>query len=102
MTEKEMQEALDQDLRYILERPEGRRFIWRLIDEEALVHAQSYSGEATHATAFAEGRRYVGLRLVDECKRVAPQLFLRMNAEAIDRASDMVAEAQRKAQEEGG
>lgn len=47
------------DLRWLMGDKRGRRIMWRLL-EAAGVHRLSYSGEATHDTAFREGCRNVG------------------------------------------
>lgn len=61
-TERARQERELNDLRAVLRMPEGRRFIWRLLDE-ANVFASAFS-ENPAVMAFLEGRRDFGTRLI--------------------------------------
>ena len=51
------------DLRTVMGTPEGARFVSWILDF-AGVWRLSYNGEETHATAFKEGARNVGLALL--------------------------------------
>jgi hypothetical protein len=62
------------DLVAVMSTPGGRRFVWGLIDG-ALV-TPSFAGEASHATAFNEGRRAVALGLFFRVQRETPDLYL--------------------------
>jgi hypothetical protein len=84
--DKQLEEARLQtqgDAQAVLSTPAGRRFVWRLIDSVARVHGASFCGESTHATAYQEGRRAVGIELLAELQRVAPAAYLLMVEEAM-------------------
>jgi hypothetical protein len=61
----------DLDLQSLMDTAHGRRFMWRLFDL-AGVFRLSYAGEATHATAFAEGGRQIGNVLLADVHRLCP------------------------------
>ena len=64
------QEARDAELRGLLKQKAMRRFLWTLLCECG-IHDLSFCGEETHTTAFKEGRRSIGNKLiamVDEAK----------------------------------
>lgn len=67
-------EALD--LQWVMSDKRGRRHVWRQL-ELAGVYRLSYTGEA-QGTAFNEGRRNDGLRLLDEITRHCPDEYLLM------------------------
>lgn len=60
--------------------PEGRRFVWRLLQETGL-HGLSYTGES-FATAFGEGKRAVGVALMRFCQEESRDAYVRMVQEA--------------------
>ena len=49
------------DLRSVMSNPQGRRFVWRLLEATG-VYRSSYTGNAD--TYFREGARNVGLTLI--------------------------------------
>lgn len=53
------------DLRAVLALPEGRRWLWRVLEQTAAFRA-SYDPESPIRMAFAEGRRSTGLWLLAE------------------------------------
>lgn len=53
------------DLRAVLVLPEGRRWLWRVLEQTAAFRA-SYDPESPIRMAFAEGRRSTGLWLLAE------------------------------------
>lgn len=63
------------DLRNILERPEGRRLLQRLIRVSGVLR-QSYAGHDTTGTAFNEGCRSMGIYLLNQVSAYAPESFL--------------------------
>lgn len=73
------------DLERVLSSPEGRRFVWRVITAAGTFGA-SFTGELATG-AYAEGRRAVGIALMQEAQRVAPALYLQMLHEEIDAAA---------------
>lgn len=88
MTDADLALQADEDLRSVLSTPSGRRFMWSLIDGRAGVHGASFAGEQTHEAAYAEGKRAVGVLLLQDCRRVASSEYLHMLAEAVSRQQD--------------
>lgn len=67
------------DLEWVMSDGRGRRVVWRLL-EQAGVFRLSYTGDAL-STAFNEGQRNSGLRLMADCLEAAPEKYTLMQAE---------------------
>lgn len=75
---RQMQEARN-DMRELLALPAGRRFLTNLLDGCGVLSANpSLSG-------VAEGRRSVGLSVIDAMRAVDPQAFAKLMLEATGR-----------------
>lgn len=61
----------------------GRDFVWRLL-EECRLYQSSYQGNAEEAV-FNEGKRNVGLWVLNEVLQAAPNAYATMRQEAEDR-----------------
>lgn len=72
-------------LRAVMDSPLGRIFVSEVI-AECGIYRLSFASDP-HQTAFAEGERNVGLRLLAECQRDAPLSFALMQQETADRAA---------------
>lgn len=70
------------DLRVILSTHGGRAFIWRLLGKCG-VYKISFTGNST--TFFNEGKRQIGLQLLDEVFEADPNVFTKMQNEAVER-----------------
>jgi hypothetical protein len=70
------------DMRMALSEPWGRRLIWGVLSERCHVWGSSYAGDA-HATAFAEGRRAVGIELMQLTQSIPGDLYSLMVHEAM-------------------
>jgi len=68
------------DLRTVLSMPEGRRWLWRVLEQTAAFRA-SYDPDSPIRMAFAEGRRSTGLWLLAELQAAAPGEFAALIAE---------------------
>lgn len=68
------------DLKQILETKSGRRFIWRLLNDECGVFRTSMTGNST--TFFNEGARNVGLKLLAWVNDTRPEAYVEMLKEA--------------------
>lgn len=68
----------DADLRWLMGDPRGRRIARRLLTEGG-VFRLSYTGEPV-STAFREGERNAGLRLLGRLLRAAPEATARIMA----------------------
>jgi hypothetical protein len=66
------------DLKWLMGDPRGRRIARRFLERSG-VWRLSYSGEAIN-TAFREGERNVGLRLLGQLLRAAPEATARLIA----------------------
>lgn len=71
-----------EDLKVILATAGGRAFIWRFLSYCG-VYRTSYTGNST--TFFNEGKRQVGLHLLDEVFEADPNAFTKMQTEAVAR-----------------
>jgi hypothetical protein len=72
----------EQVVKLLLSTEPGRSWVWRQL-EFCHVFAQSFDGEAL-GTAFNEGQRSVGLRLIGEVTRADPEAYVLMMREAAD------------------
>lgn len=79
--EREAEERLANGLTYVLAARPGRDLVWWLLGE-AGVYAGSYTGD--NRTFFNEGRRDVGLRLLDRLLAADPEAYLTMIKENRD------------------
>lgn len=60
----------------------GRRWIWNLLNECNVFSQTVHFGEGGHAmTAFAEGKRSLGLRILDDIVKLTPNEYLKMTVE---------------------
>tara|TARA_R100000234_G_C4934866_1_gene150225 strand:+ start:131 stop:439 length:309 start_codon:yes stop_codon:yes gene_type:complete len=73
------EEDTEKDIDFIMSQPRGRRWVYRLLYEPTLSHIenQSFVLGSSDATAFNEGARSVGTRVLDEVKR-QPKLYMQM------------------------
>jgi hypothetical protein len=68
------------DLRWLMSDPQGRRFVWRQLTE-AGVFQLTFTGEPL-SSAFKEGARSGGLKLLGEVMQHCPERFSQMQKEA--------------------
>lgn len=73
------------DLRATLDTSRGRRILWSVL-AQAGVYGRSFTGDAL-STAYNEGRREVGIALLERVERSAPGAYLKMMKEALDEAA---------------
>lgn len=67
-------------IRTLMGHHDGRRFLWLQL-EEANVFAQTFIPGQPDTTAFAEGRRSLGLRLLADVTKWTPADYMRMTQE---------------------
>lgn len=67
------------DISWVMADARGRRTLWRLL-EQAGIYRSSF-GPTPEVTAFNEGQRNVGLRLMGDLIACAPDEFLTMQTE---------------------
>lgn len=71
------------DIEKLMEKAEGRRIVWRLL-ETCKVFVTTFSHEPL-TMAFNEGGRNVGLQFLADVKEVAPKRYMVMELEAQER-----------------
>ncbi|WP_445505016.1 Bbp19 family protein [Microvirga sp. G4-2] len=101
------QEARDrEDLRKVIGTAEGRRFIWSILSSSQ-VYGRAFTGDPL-TTAHNEGRRWVGIELLERIETDVPGSYLAMLREALDEQTaiessrKLLAEQDAKADEQGG
>jgi hypothetical protein len=87
------------DLRWLLGDPRGRRFVSRLLDDAGL-HAAAHQGASTNAAFHLEGKRTVGLALLDEIKGLDPLRYAEMVREQMQALADANHDQRRPAPED--
>lgn len=78
---KRDQQAEIDELLWLMSDKRGRRWMWRRLSECG-IYRISYTGGDFAATAFAEGRRTVGLNLIVQLMQHCPDRFNEMQKEA--------------------
>ncbi len=74
------------DICAVMDTPEGRRLIWRLL-EKSHMFKTSYGGR-TNDFIFNEGERNIGIFIFDEVIEANSELYLLMQKEQIDKAKE--------------
>jgi hypothetical protein len=80
--EKNSRELELTDFAHVMSTPQGRRFIWRLLDETGF-QKSSFTGNS--ATFFNEGMRNVGLKIWADMNEACPDRYIEMLSEARQR-----------------
>lgn len=76
---KRAAELLEEGFRFILDDEKGRRVLWWLLSECGVFRI-SMTGNS--ATFFNEGRRDIGLRLMDRIMALRPDIYAEMYRES--------------------
>lgn len=69
------------ELLWLMSDPRGRRFIWRQLDGFGVYRLSYVQGDPAHS-AFNEGRRNEGLKLMSQILEHCPARFTEMQKEA--------------------
>lgn len=72
-------QAQIEDVKWLLSHPQGRRFIWRLL-EKAGIYRSTFNSDHS-ASAFAEGVRSVGLMIIADVFAADPDAYATMMKE---------------------
>lgn len=88
-------ERLQGHLRWVQSTTQGRAAMWWVLDSLGYLNGQAFAGEATHQTAFNEGRRQVALELMLELQRADPRAYRLMLEERL-KADDVQAQLLKK------
>lgn len=78
-TEKLRRQRELEDLRFIMDHPQGRRHVWLQLTR-CKIFETSFTGNNT--TFFNEGQRNIGLMLLADINEVCPEAYLVMLKEA--------------------
>lgn len=78
LKERDKQRTREDDIKFLLSTVQGRRFFFDYIDFCGVFKCV-FTGNST--TYFNEGQRNVGLRLLDDMNRVAPEAYALMMKE---------------------
>ncbi len=78
---RQRREEETNDLRAVLSSASGRRFVWRLLERSG-VFRSSFNAVSDSYTAFNEGRRNLGLRVLNDILEADPDAFTLMQKEA--------------------
>ena len=73
----------NEDFRWLMADPRGRRFVWDLLARAGLF--RSSLAASPELTAFNEGRRDLGLGVLADLMRLCPEQYARMQAEAMSK-----------------
>ncbi len=77
---KNRETIAQEELALILKQKAVRNFIWTLL-EDCGIHAISHRGEQTHETAFNEGARNVGNKLIARLDAARPHTYMKIYTE---------------------
>ncbi len=72
------------DIKKILSMPEGRRLFWKYLSECG-IYKSSMTGN--NHTFFNEGKREIGLKLLNDMMDVLPDAFIMMQKEEAERSA---------------
>ena len=75
------------DIRDVLSTPGGRRFIWRLLAESNTIDASFVPGQYD-MTAFKEGQRDIGLKILLDIEEAKPGIYAQITNEIRSAAVD--------------
>lgn len=81
---EEIEKDRERDLSYIVKEPRGRRWLYELIFDACHVSRPSHTPSDTHSTAFNEGARAVGERVLEELRTRHFSAFIQMLEENHD------------------
>lgn len=69
------------DVKVVMSTEAGRRFLYRMLVDAGIYVCSYQAGQSSEHTAFKEGNRNSGLRLMDELQQASPELFIKMQVE---------------------
>lgn len=81
--EKLLREARRRDLAHALSSAEGRRTLWRFMDEVCGLNTVDFDPNP-YVSAFNQGVRKVGVILRSEIKELGPEVLSQMERESIE------------------
>lgn len=81
--DRRARQLLAADWRDVLGRESGRRLFWHLIDNLTNARGGSFVAGMPDATAYNEGRRSIGIELMQAALANAPASYVQMVSEAL-------------------
>ena len=78
----------ERDLAWIMGQPRGRRWIYETLFVTCHVNHLSHVPRDTHSTAFNEGARSVGQKVLEELRTKHHALYIKMLEENDERSDD--------------
>jgi len=75
---EKQEQDVQNDIRYILKEPRGRRWLYEFIFNTCHVELPSFVPGDEQTTAFNEGGRAVGQRLLGEIRDAWPAMYIKM------------------------
>lgn len=72
------------DVKVVMSTEAGRRFLFRQLVSAGIYVCSYHAGQSSEHTAFKEGNRNSGLRLMSELQQASPGLFIKMQEENRD------------------
>lgn len=79
--ERKRDKQAEADFRAVMQTREGRSALWMVLGEAGIFRPSYVVGDS-HATAFREGERAIGLRLLGRIQRLCPEEWGLMSSEA--------------------
>lgn len=76
--ERDAAKLADSDLKWMLSEPAGRRFLWKLMSDCGVFKSSFHPSSQIY---FNEGVRSVGLNILSDLTRLAPEAFPQMMLE---------------------
>lgn len=76
----EARKQRDEELAYVMDTEIGRRFIWRLLHQVCGIYSSNFSADAM-LSAYAQGRRDVGLDIQEALLDCEKETFIKMEIE---------------------
>tara|TARA_R100001377_G_C3192779_1_gene111300 strand:- start:2296 stop:2610 length:315 start_codon:yes stop_codon:yes gene_type:complete len=71
-------EGENEDIKQVLETQSGRNYIWKLLTSCG-IYKSSFTGNST--TFFNEGKRSIGLEMLEDILKTVPNAYAKMSAE---------------------
>ena len=75
---QQQSEDRENDIKYILSEPRGRRWLYDLLFDKCHMLGNSFVADSTTGTAYNEGVRNLGVNLYNQAKDQQPALFMKM------------------------
>lgn len=87
------------DVREVIDSPQGRRFVWRLLSD-ARVFASCFVAGDPHSTSANEGKRDMGLLILNDLMVARPEAFAQMQREFISEQKQQLEEEKKLKEKE--